>query len=72
MTRRHNTHASERRESLGTVIDVATDHHAIPVVEVTPAKLMGDPHLTVQLSEQERKEAHAKAQKAGKDARSKS
>jgi hypothetical protein len=54
---------------------IALDHCAVPVKDATPAKLMGDPKLTVELSEQElkealRKSAQREARKSNKHTRS--
>jgi hypothetical protein len=67
MTRQKRTYASERRRLLGAT---ALDQRAVPVSEVTPAKLVRDPKLTVELSPQELKDARKKAQKASESAQS--
>jgi hypothetical protein len=44
------------------------DETAVPVSDVTTAMLVGDPKLTVRLSDRELKDALQKAQKAGENA----
>jgi hypothetical protein len=68
MTCRERTNTNERRGPLSTAI--ALEHHAIPVSEATPAKLLADPKLTVQLSERELDAVRKKARKTSKNARS--
>jgi hypothetical protein len=60
IVRLHHKPAKKKRASLGTVIDVEVGNrelHLIHASEATPAKL-ADPDVTIQLSEQETKEAH--------------
>jgi hypothetical protein len=66
MTMRRSKHilANKRRGHLDTVTVVASDH-VIPVSDVTPAKLIADPKLTVELKQEVKS-----AQKASKHGRS--
>jgi hypothetical protein len=68
MTRHKHTHTSERRGPLGTA--TALEQHVIPLSDATPAKLLRNPKLTVQLSERELKDAQKKAQKTAEKTRS--
>ena len=67
--RRHHKHASEKRASLDTVIDVVKVGnrrlHVIPASEANPARLASDPDVTIQLSEQETKEAKDISKRTG-------
>jgi hypothetical protein len=69
MTHHKRKHTSESRRPLGGTA-TAFKQSAVPVKDITPAKLLGDPGLTVQLSEQELNDARKKVQAARDSARS--
>jgi len=63
MTRRKQAHPSERRGPLsGSAI--ALEQRTIPASDATPAMLLSDPKLAVQLSARELEDIQKKAAKA--------
>lgn len=68
MTHRQRKYTNESRGPLGAA--TALDQRVVPVSEITLAKLLRDPNLTIQPSERELDDARKKVQTARDSTRS--